>query len=83
MYIIEKMTRELEKFDAETVAVLNEIAKDNKGFDYGTIAWEDWGSDRTKKPYSWPESISKANFVPTPKRTPEGYKAYYESQKPK
>ena len=83
MYIIEKITREMQEFDKDTIEILNKIGMDAQGFDYGTRPWSLWSKNMIPNIYNWREMIDDVNVIPTPKKTPEGYYETYDRLRPK
>jgi len=83
MYIIEKITREMQEFDKDTLEVLNQIGMDAQGFDYGARPWSLWGKNMIPNIYNWREMIDDINVIPKPKKTPDGYYEEYDKLRPK
>lgn len=83
MYVMEKVTREMQKFDEDTLPILNQIGMDAQGLDYGTRPWSLWGKHMIPNVYGWREMIDDVNKTPTPKKTSAGYYEQYERIKPK
>ena len=79
MYIIEKITREMRKFD-ETIKVLNEIGQKG-GFDYGTRPWDMWGKSMIQNIYDWRSILDRVNKPLEVKYTEKGYQEMYDLSK--
>lgn len=76
MYIIEKLTREMQMFD-EAIAVLNEIGTKG-GLDYGTRPWDLWGKKMIENVYDWRSVIDRVNTPLKPEHTAEEYEKMYD-----
>lgn len=78
MYIIEKLTRDMRKFD-QTIAILNEIGTKG-GFDYGTRPWDLWGKTMIQNIFAWRNMMEAVNKPMPPKHTEKEYGEMYSTK---